>query len=183
LQIKNLRITKLLVQDNMTLRYELEQWKDAIKAYDEADFDRALDCFKTIEDNAKVHFNIGLIYATLGEHEEACRFFKKSVKLDQHFAVGYLKKVGICYLNLDQTEQGLSDLSLAAKEKQTEGHDVIDEAIQIQGQVLVSRFFSVPIGVLFRPPERKLYDVHVPLPHPSLTKRPEEGTENKPSYD
>ncbi|CAG8784583.1 17107_t:CDS:2, partial [Dentiscutata erythropus] len=194
----------------MTLRYELEQWRDAIKAYDEVDFDRALDCFKTIDDNAKVHFNIGLIYAALGEHEEACQSFKKSVKLDQYFAVGYFQKGvsnfllgefekalvdfndalqflrgnmlvtyeqlglnfclysceilfnrGICYLNLDQTEQGMADLSLAAKEKLTEGHDVIDEAIQIRGQGF--SVFSVPVGVLFRPPEKKLYDVKILL--------------------
>ncbi|CAG8711549.1 4822_t:CDS:2, partial [Racocetra persica] len=55
----------------MALKYELEQWGAAVKAYDEQDFDLALDTFETIADSAKFHFNMGLIYATLGEHEEA----------------------------------------------------------------------------------------------------------------
>ncbi|CAG8580513.1 13277_t:CDS:10 [Cetraspora pellucida] len=168
----------------MALKYELEQWGAAVKAYDEQDFDLALDTFETIADSAKFHFNMGLIYATLGEHEEACRSYKKSVKLDQYFAVAYFQKGvshfllgefekalanfndallylrgnmlidyeqlglkfrlyscevlfnrGLCYLYLGQTDQGLGDFSFAVKEKQTEEHDVIDEAIEIQGKL------------------------------------------------
>ena len=43
---------------------------------------------------------------------------------------------GLCYLYLGQTEKGLDDFAYAAKEKQTEEHDVIDEAMNIQGQVI-----------------------------------------------
>ncbi|RIB16941.1 hypothetical protein C2G38_2089552 [Gigaspora rosea] len=190
----------------MALKYELEQWGAAVKAYDEQDFDLALDTFETIADSAKFHFNMGLIYATLGEHEEACRSYKKSVKLDQYFAVAYFQKGvshfllgefekalanfndallylrgnmlidyeqlglkfrlyscevlfnrGLCYLYLGQTEQGLGDFSFAVKEKQTEEHDVINEAIQVQGQGFT--VFSIPVGVIYRPPEGKLKNV------------------------
>ncbi|CAG8513390.1 24593_t:CDS:10 [Dentiscutata erythropus] len=192
----------------MALKYELEQWGAAVKAYDEQDFDLALDTFETIADSAKFHFNMGLIYATLGEHEEACRSYKKSVKLDQYFAVAYFQKGvshfllgefekalanfndallylrgnmlidyeqlglkfrlyscevlfnrGLCYLYLGQTEQGLGDFSFAVKEKQTEEHDVIDEAIQVQGQGFT--VFSIPVGVIYRPPEGKLKNVKI----------------------
>lgn len=190
----------------MALKYELEQWGAAVEAYDAEDFDKALEIFETIADSAKFHFNMGLIYATLGEHEEACRQYKKAVKLDQFFAVAYFQKGvshfllgefekalgnfndsllylrknmlidyeqlglkfrlysceilfnrGLCYLYLGKTEQGMGDFTSSQKEKQTEEHDVIDEAISVQGQGFT--VFSIPVGVIYRPPEGKLKNV------------------------
>ncbi|CAG8492000.1 3650_t:CDS:10 [Diversispora eburnea] len=190
----------------MALKFELEQWGAAVKAYDEQDFNLAIETFESIADSAKFHFNMGLIYATLGEHEEACRSYKKSVKLDLYFAVSYFQKGvshfllgefekalanfndallylrgnmlidyeqlglkfrlyscevlfnrGLCYLYLGKTEQGMGDFAYASKEKQTEEHNVIDEAIQVQGQGFT--VFSIPVGVIYRPPEGKLKNV------------------------
>ena len=42
---------------------------------------------------------------------------------------------GLCYIYLQQTQAGLGDLSYAAKEKVTQDHDVIDEAIKEEAQV------------------------------------------------
>jgi neutrophil cytosolic factor 2 len=44
---------------------------------------------------------------------------------------------GLCYLYLGKTEQGMGDFTSSQKEKQTEEHDVIDEAIMVQGQVSI----------------------------------------------
>ena len=87
----------------MSLKAELETWAAALKAYDEEDFDKSLgfffvrrtDCrrcfpdnvLQEIADSSKILTNIGLIYATVGEHETAVEHFKKAVKLDQYLAV------------------------------------------------------------------------------------------------
>lgn len=55
----------------MSLRQELETWDSALKAYDAEDFEKALDLFGRIADSSKILTNMGLIYATLGEHEMA----------------------------------------------------------------------------------------------------------------
>lgn len=46
------------------------------------------------------------------------------------------------------------DISLALKEKQTDEHNVIDEAFADRGHAW--RVFSIPVGVLFRPSDNKL---------------------------
>lgn len=49
---------------------------------------------------------------------------------------------------------GMKDLGDASKEKQTDEHSVIDEAIRDLGDGYT--VFSIPVGVLYRPPESKL---------------------------
>lgn len=43
----------------------------ALAAYDNNEFDEALKCFDGISDTSKILFNMGVIHATLGEHERA----------------------------------------------------------------------------------------------------------------
>ena len=87
----------------MSLKAELETWAAALNAYDEEDFDKSLQFFfvrrtdcrrccsnnvlQEIADSSKILTNIGLIYATVGEHETAVEHFRKAVKLDQYLAV------------------------------------------------------------------------------------------------
>lgn len=49
---------------------------------------------------------------------------------------------------------GFNDLIAASKEKQTEEHDVIDEALSDRGDGYT--VFSIPVGLLFRPSANKL---------------------------
>jgi len=51
-------------------------------------------------------------------------------------------------------EEGLDALAEASTVKETENHDVIDEAIRDQGDGYT--VFSVPVGLLYRPSEKKL---------------------------
>jgi hypothetical protein len=62
-------------------------------------------------------------------------------------------------------EQGMKDLEFALKEKQTEEHTVIDEAIRDKAEVCSHLYtsnrkaytvFSVPVGVIYRPSEAKI---------------------------
>lgn len=89
----------------MSLKAELETWAAALKAYDAEDFEKALDLFSVrllflwstgittdglyqrIADSSKILTNMGLIYATLGEHEAAVERFIEATNLDQYLAV------------------------------------------------------------------------------------------------
>jgi neutrophil factor 2 len=90
----------------MSLKAELETWASALKAYDDEDFDKSLEQFSVcaapvsrlpsltvyaqrIADSSKIMTNMGLIYATLGEHEAAVEQFIAATGLDQYLAVAY----------------------------------------------------------------------------------------------
>jgi hypothetical protein len=50
---------------------EIETWVAALGRYDNNEFDDALGEFDKIADTSKILFNMGVIHATLGEHEKA----------------------------------------------------------------------------------------------------------------
>ena len=54
---------------------------------------------------------------------------------------------GLCYIYLQQRDAGLQDLSFAAKEKVVPDHDVIDEAIREEAEVLMTSTFATRIGL------------------------------------
>ncbi|TFK44440.1 NADPH oxidase regulator NoxR [Crucibulum laeve] len=187
----------------MSLKAELETWAAALKAYDEEDFEKSLDLFSRIADSSKILTNMGLIYATLGEHEAAVERFLEATSLDQYLAVAYFQcgvsnfllaryelaykdfeeallylrgnqainyeqlglkfrlfsaevlfNKGLSQIYLGRVEQGLGDMEEARKEKATDEHNVIDDAIQDRGEGYT--VFSIPVGVLYRPSEKKL---------------------------
>ncbi|KAG6889114.1 hypothetical protein C0995_003683 [Termitomyces sp. Mi166 len=190
----------------MSLKAELETWAAALKAYDEEDFEKSLDLFTRIADSSKILFNMGLIYATLGEHEAAVGRFAEATSLDQYLAVAYFQcgvsnflltrydlaykdfedaflylrgnqdinyeqlglkfrlysaevlfNKGLSQVYLGRMQEGLVDMEQAKREKATEEHNVIDDAIQDRGEGYT--VFSIPVGVLYRPSEKKLKNV------------------------
>lgn len=187
----------------MSLKAELEIWANALKAYDEEDFEKALELFATIGDSSKILTNMGLIYATLGEHEAAVEQFLSATQLDQYLAVAYFQcgvsnflltrydlalkdfEEALLYLRGNQSinyeqlglkfklysaevlfnkglaqvymglmQEGIMDMEAAKGAKETEEHNVIDDAIQERGDGYT--VFSIPVGVLYRPSESKL---------------------------
>ncbi|KAF7980806.1 hypothetical protein HWV62_36412 [Athelia sp. TMB] len=204
----------------MSLKAELETWASALKAYDEEDLERALDLFAGIADSSKILTNIGLIHATLGEHEAAVEQFNAATQLDQYLAVAYFQcgvsnfllgryelalkdfeeallylrgnqamyvdhnsqsrrsltsslsnyeqlglkfklysaevlfNKGLSLIYMGNLQGGITDLQDASREKATSEHSVIDEAILAQGDGYT--VFSIPVGVLYRPNERKI---------------------------
>lgn len=187
----------------MSLKAELETWAAALKAYDEEDFEKALDLFTSIADSSKILTNMGLIFATLGEHEAAVERFIEATNLDQYLAVAYFQcgvsnfllsryelaakdfeeallylrgnqainyeqiglkfrlfsaevlfNKGLSQIYMGLTQEGLADMEDARREKATDEHNVIDDAIQDRGEGYT--VFSVPVGVLYRPSEKKL---------------------------
>ncbi|KAI0645325.1 hypothetical protein C8Q79DRAFT_971067 [Trametes meyenii] len=187
----------------MSLKAEIETWAAALSAYDAEDFEKSLELFSQIADSSKILTNIGLIYATLGEHEAAVEQFTAATELDQYLAVAYfqcgvsnfllarydaayadfsnalLYLRGNAFINYEQLglkfklfaaevlfnrgltqiymgapQEGLADMEDARREKATEEHGVIDDAIQDRGEGYT--VFSIPVGVLYRPAQKKL---------------------------
>lgn len=52
---------------------EIETWVTALDCYDHQEFEEAIRLFNEIADTSKILFNLGVIHATLGEHEKAVR--------------------------------------------------------------------------------------------------------------
>ncbi|KAI5118279.1 hypothetical protein M0805_006020 [Coniferiporia weirii] len=96
----------------MSLKAELETWSNALTAYDAEDFERALDLFSRIADSSKILTNMGLIYATLGEHEAAVEQFNAATQLDQYLAVAYFQ-CGVSNFLLGRYELSLHDFDEA----------------------------------------------------------------------
>ncbi|KAJ6497766.1 NADPH oxidase regulator NoxR [Mycena sanguinolenta] len=61
---------------------------------------------------------------------------------------------GLSLICMGRLDEGLMSLEQAKRDKATDEHDVIDEAIADRGQGFT--VFSIPVGVLFRPPEKKV---------------------------
>jgi len=187
----------------MSLKAELETWAAALKAYDAEDFDKSLELFFEIADSSKILTNIGLIYATVGEHNAAVEHFKKAVTLDQYLAIAYFQcgvsnfllenydeshknfeeallylrgnkfinyeqlglkfrlfsaevlfNKGLSLVYMKRLAEGLVDMEEARREKITDDHNVIDDAIQERAEGYT--VFSIPVGVIYRPSEKKL---------------------------
>lgn len=83
---------------SMSLKAELEAWANALDAYDGEDFQTALQLFEPISDTSRILTNIGLILATVGEHERAIDNFKKATELDTYLAIAYFQCGVSCFL-------------------------------------------------------------------------------------
>ncbi|KAL4079327.1 hypothetical protein J3A83DRAFT_4456764 [Scleroderma citrinum] len=75
----------------LSLKAELETWAAALKAYDEQDFLKSLEIFSRIADSSKILTNMGLIYATIGEHEIAVEHFNAAINLDKFLAIAHFQ--------------------------------------------------------------------------------------------
>ncbi|KAL9547480.1 hypothetical protein MBANPS3_006146 [Mucor bainieri] len=96
----------------MSLKYELEQWQAACTAFDVRDFDKSIKAFIGIADSAKMHFNIGLIFATVEDHDHALGAYSKAILLDPYFAVAYFQR-GVSHFIKNDMENARHDFDQA----------------------------------------------------------------------
>lgn len=97
------------------------------------------------------YFQQGVSNFLLGDFEEALANFNDTLlylrgnTMIDYAQLGLLFKLyscevlfnrGLCYIYLQQKEAGLQDLSYAVKEKVVEDHNVIDEAIREEAEVM-----------------------------------------------
>jgi len=105
----------------------------ALNHYDANEFIESLEKFDLIADTSKIFFNIGVIHATLGEHEKAVSLmlfakitlnnkrkkksnifqvesYQRAVKLDLYFAVAYFQQ-GVSNFLLGDFEEALANFN------------------------------------------------------------------------
>lgn len=95
-----------------SLKAELDIWAAALKAYDEQDFNKALDSFERIADSSKILTNMGLIYATIGEHEAAVQQFMAATSLDPFLAIAHFQ-CGVSNFLLNRYDDALQNFEEA----------------------------------------------------------------------
>ncbi|KAL2195482.1 hypothetical protein P885DRAFT_79422 [Corynascus similis CBS 632.67] len=122
----------------MSLKQEIETWVEALKFYDNNEFDEALKSFDKISDTSKILFNMGVINATLGQHEQAVECYQRAIKLDQYLAVAYFQQ-GVSNFLLGDFEEALANFN--------------DTLLYLRGNTLID--YS-QLGLLF-----KLYSCEV----------------------
>jgi hypothetical protein len=118
---------------------------------------------------AVAYFQQGVSNFLMGDFEEALANFNDTLlylrgnnNIDYEqlglkfklFSCEVLFNRGLCYIYLQQLEQGMQDLVFAAKEKVVPDHDVIEEAIKEQAEGYT--VFSIPVGIVYRPNEAKV---------------------------
>lgn len=96
----------------LSLKAELEAWANALSAYDAEDFPAALELFEPISDTSRILTNIGLILATVGEHERAIDHFRQATDLDNYLAIAYFQAGVSCFL-LSQFDEAYEQFETA----------------------------------------------------------------------
>ncbi|KAH8194977.1 hypothetical protein TruAng_010862 [Truncatella angustata] len=122
----------------MSLKQEIETWVSALGHYDNNEFDEALKNFDGIADTSKILFNMGVIHATLGEHEKAVEAYQRAIKLDQYLAVAYFQE-GVSNFLLGDFEEALANFN--------------DTLLYLRGNTMID---YAQLGLLF-----KLYSCEV----------------------
>ncbi|KAK9769370.1 putative PB1 domain-containing protein [Seiridium cardinale] len=122
----------------MSLKQEIENWVSALGHYDNNEFDEALKDFENIADTSKILFNMGVIHATLGEHEKAVEAYQRAIKLDQYLAVAYFQE-GVSNFLLGDFEEALANFN--------------DTLLYLRGNTMID---YAQLGLLF-----KLYSCEV----------------------
>ncbi|BGP36530.1 hypothetical protein JCM10449v2_000431 [Rhodotorula kratochvilovae] len=94
----------------MSLKQELQVWGSALDAFDAGDYRTALARFDEINECSKTFFNMALIHATSGEHEQAVAHFDQAIALDNYLAVAYFQS-GVSQFLLGRYEAARRDFS------------------------------------------------------------------------
>ncbi|RPB16926.1 hypothetical protein P167DRAFT_479969, partial [Morchella conica CCBAS932] len=91
---------------------EIESWVEALNYYDAQEYEDALRIFEQNADTSKIYFNIGMIHATLGEHEKAVEAYQRATKLDQFLAVAYFQQ-GVSNFLLGEFTEAMANFNEA----------------------------------------------------------------------
>ncbi|KAK6361778.1 hypothetical protein TWF730_005494 [Orbilia blumenaviensis] len=95
-------------------KQDIEAWVQALERYDKGDFKGSIETFAHAGETSKALFNIGIIHATLGEHDEAIFAYKASITQDQYFAIAHFQR-GVSNFLLSNFAEALKDFTNALR--------------------------------------------------------------------
>ncbi|KAG6007177.1 hypothetical protein E4U21_006280 [Claviceps maximensis] len=107
----------------MSIKQEIEIWLAALARYDNQEFHDALVEFDKISGTSRIVFNIGLIHATVGEHEKAVECFQRATSLDPYLAIAFFQE-GVSNFILGHINEALINFNDALA--YLRGHPMID---------------------------------------------------------
>ncbi|WWC62247.1 uncharacterized protein I303_104843 [Kwoniella dejecticola CBS 10117] len=135
--------------------------KEAIEHFYQA---TGLDCYFAVgyHQAGVSNFMLGNYAAALKDFEDALLYLRGNQTINYEqlgldfrlYSCEVLFNCGLSKIYLGQVQDGLSDLNEARTQKVIKEHEVIDDAIRDQGRDY--NVFSVPVGVLFKPSQKKL---------------------------
>lgn len=96
----------------LSLKEELETWAAALESYDKEEYEKALEQFNAIAESSRIWFNVGIIHATIGQHEEAIRCFRQACDLDVYLAIAFFQ-CGVSLFLLGRYQEALAEFDTA----------------------------------------------------------------------
>ncbi|KAJ6608912.1 hypothetical protein B0H10DRAFT_2066238 [Mycena sp. CBHHK59/15] len=96
----------------MSLKDELQTWSAALRAYDAQEYGEALVLFACTFRSSMILVNMGLIYATMGDHIGAVRLYTEATTKDPYHAVGHFQR-GVSNFLLERYEVAHRDFGMA----------------------------------------------------------------------
>ncbi|KAK6528828.1 hypothetical protein TWF694_004062 [Orbilia ellipsospora] len=91
-----------------------EVWARALENYDKGNFKDALRSFMHCGPDAKTLFNMGLIHATLGEHDAAVQAYRAALTKDAYLAIAHFQQ-GVSNYLVSNFDEALNDFTHALR--------------------------------------------------------------------
>ncbi|KAJ3020799.1 hypothetical protein HKX48_000180 [Thoreauomyces humboldtii] len=96
----------------MATKEQILLWADGVKAYRKADWRAAIETFQLVGDFSRIHFNSGMIYTQLNDHDAASICYANALDADPYLAVAFFQRA-YCAFMVEDYENAESDYTNA----------------------------------------------------------------------
>jgi tetratricopeptide (TPR) repeat protein len=93
---------------------ETRLWLQASKAHASGDYDSAIDLFSSLDQYAKVCYNLAILHSRIDNNQEALNLLDKATSKDPYLAIAYMHR-GFIWFSLADFELAELDFSKALK--------------------------------------------------------------------
>ncbi|KAI8834896.1 hypothetical protein BC829DRAFT_436973 [Chytridium lagenaria] len=94
----------------MAMKDELIIWNKGCMAFENKEYDRAIDIFETIADSSRIHFNMSTAFRNLRLIEDAIASLTRAIACDVYMAVSYFQR-GVCFYLKGMLPESLADFT------------------------------------------------------------------------